>query len=155
MIGFAKLLYKVGVSRLALSSELIEKSKWSWILFSSISSLLENWWILLKYRLGSPKFGFVLNWIFWIDTSFSVFSKVFSGVVLPIKSAISVYWYRFSIVKWLAELVLFLLSQLLNKIAFSILKIGDSFLLAKGKIESSKFFFKINLSIKSLPKNDK
>ena len=36
-----------------------------------------------------------------------------------------------------------------------ILKIGDSFLLAKGKIESSKFFFKINLSIKSLPKNDK
>ena len=47
-MGLAKLLYKVGVSKLASSSEVMVKSKVSWISFSATKSLLANWFNPLK-----------------------------------------------------------------------------------------------------------
>ena len=57
MIGFAELLYKVGVSKLASSSEVIVKSNGSVISFSTTKSLLANWLNPLKYSFGSPNSG--------------------------------------------------------------------------------------------------
>jgi len=81
-----------------------------------------------------------VNFILFIFTSFNVFSNVFSSELLFINNAISVYVYKFSIVKFVGELVLFLESQLLKKITLSIENIFFSFFSAKFIAFFSKVF---------------
>ena len=61
-----------------------------------------------------------MNLISDIYTSFNVFSKVFSLELLFINKAISVYEYKFSMVKFVLLLTLFLQSLLLKNTIWSI-----------------------------------
>ena len=90
----------------ASSLEETVNSKESVILFSSVISLLAKSFILLKYKLGFPNFVVFENCMLSIWTVFKVFSNVSSSDVFFINKAISVYWYKFCIVKLLAVFVL-------------------------------------------------
>ena len=81
----------------------------------------------LKLNLFTGKAGYIfdskenkVNFILDIFTFFKVFSSVFSSELLSINSAISVYVYRFSIVKFVGELDLFFESLLLKNITLFI-----------------------------------
>ena len=83
--------------------------------------------------------------MFCIDTSFNVFSNEISSETWFIKIAISVYVYKFSIVKFVVLPTLFFASALLNRVISSIENIDFLFLLAKSKIWFSYCIFCINL----------
>ena len=70
--------------------------------------------VLTAFVLAALSSVFGLNLMLFILTFFKVFSEFFVEEELFIKRAISVYWYKFSIVKLVAELVLFFASQLLK-----------------------------------------
>ena len=81
-----------------------------------------------------------------ILTFFNVFSAVFSSELLSINSAISVYAYKFSIVKFVFELVLFFESQLLKNIILFIENIVYLFFSANDIMLFSKVFLFNNFS---------